>query len=285
MIDYPKLWRRWESDFERPARVTAVRELGWGEARYQIKNSGAADMIEALYAGEVFILRGAFASDWMRETIAKVIAWRASRASEFHRMLDGCPDFHRTIDDETGRKYSIRQCKHAHYFYRWNGDPLALYPEVDRVWRPLKLLMGLDAHEYEANRPRDGVVDRIQVVRYPPGAGYLEPHADAHEHQRVFISGYMSRRGRDYTGGGFYLVKGDGSAMNIEDGIEVGDICIGYASVMHGVAPCDGLPDWSAQDGRWFLSIYSNASDHMPKRATAAPARLRIPGTLPVGVE
>ncbi len=103
------------------------------------------------------------------------------------------------------------------------------------------------------------------MVRYPPAIGYLEPHVDAWQHQRCFFSVYMSKRGVDYQGGGFYFVDAKGAAQYLEDQIDVGDVCLGHANLLHGVAPCDRdkTPDWNAADGRWFLSLYSNASDEV----------------------
>lgn len=281
---YERLWKGWEGDFDRPTRATAIRVLPWERVREEITSGHASDIIADLYAGELLILRGAFPAKFMREIRGKVIAWQVGRPSEFHKMVDGCPDFHRIIDHETGLKYAFRQCKHSTYFYRWNADPLGIYEFIDARWRVLKVLMGLDSHEYERNRCSDGVVDRIQVVRYPPGAGYLEPHADPHAHQRVFISGYMGKRGLDYKGGGFYMVDERDQKLDVESHIEAGDIAIGYATVVHGVAPCEGVCDWTKPDGRWFLSLYSNATDHVPNRATGSPVRLSVPDTLPAGV-
>lgn len=278
---YLKRWQAWEVAFQRPTRATGFSALDFEDVRFQIVDGGAADLIETLYSGEVLILRGAFPAKWMRDLKRKTVAWREGRPSEFYKMLEGSPDFHRVIDHEAGLKYAFRQCKHSAYFYRWNEDPLHVFADIDARWRPLKTLMGLDAREYERNTPKDGVVDRVQVVRYPPGAGYLEPHSDPYLHQRLFISGYMSKRGVDYQGGGFYLVGEGNKVIDLEGEIEVGDIAIGYASVMHGVAPCRGECDWLSDDGRWFLSLYSNATDTVRNRHTAAPARLNLPGVLP----
>ena len=44
--------------------------------------------------------------------------------------------------------------------------------------RRTRFLMGLRPDEYEKNTPKDGVVDRIQIVQYPPRVGFLEPHSD-----------------------------------------------------------------------------------------------------------
>lgn len=235
-----------------------------GKARF------AREFVHSTLGGDAWILKGAFASNFMRTMRKKVIAWCAERPSEFHKMLDGSPDFHRVIDESVSALYSIKAGKHSAYFYRWNDDPLDLWPTVTSRWRVVKRAMGLASTAYEANLPSDGVVDRIQVVRYPPAIGFLEPHVDAHEHQRFFFSGYMSKRGVDYEGGGFYFLRGE-EKVEIEDRLEVGDVCIGYASLKHGVAPCDlhKTPSWEAHDGRWFLSMYSNASDAMKDRATA----------------
>lgn len=286
-MTYLDRWRHYEANFQRPARAGAVRDVRYAdfiEAIFDRDDAEIGDMIESLFAGEVILLRGAFPAEWMRELKAKTVAWRAVRDSQFHKMVEGSPDFHRIITHEDGLKYAFRQCKHSAYFYRWNEDPLGVFQAINARWRPIKTLMGLAPLEYERNTPKDGVVDRVQVVRYPPGAGYLEPHQDPWKHQRLFISGYMSRRGVDYEGGGFYLVGENDQVIDLEDRIEVGDVAIGYATVMHGVAPCHGECDWALDDGRWFLSLYSNATDTVANRHTGTPVRLNLPDVLPEGV-
>lgn len=224
--------------------------------------------IRALYGGHLWVLRNAFTADFIKTLRARTIRWMQANPSGFHKMLEGSPDFHRVITPEKGKKYAFQCCKHSAYFYNWNTDPLGIKDEVYRVWRPMKLLMGHKPDKYEHNTPKDGVVDRIQVVRYPPGDGMLATHADPFLHQRCFVSGIMSKRGVDYHGGGFYLMNRAGEKVSIEDDLNVGDVVIGYATVHHGVDPCEGICDWDATDGRWFLSMYSNASDEVKHRHT-----------------
>ena len=71
--------------------------------------------------------------------------------------------------------------------------------------------------------------------------------------------------------------------MEAEEAIDVGDAGIGYATIYHGVAPCnrDKEPNWDSIEGRWFLSMYSNASDEVENRHTGHPVKLDIPGVLP----
>ena len=219
-------------------------------------------MVESLYAGDAWLMRGAFHKEFCRKMVSDTISWTRSREPSFHKMLDGVPDFHRMIDQETGKKYAFPQCKHSAYFFRWNSDPLGIWPEVTRVWRVVKQAMGLSPVEYENNIPSTGPVDRIQVVRYPPSIGGLVTHQDPFQDQRCFISGYLSKRGVDYEGGGFYFIGPDGK-VDAESQFDVGDLCIGYATVMHGVDPCDigKSPNWGGTDGRWFLGLYTNSPD------------------------
>lgn len=240
-------------------------------------------IVRSLYAGDVYIIRNAFDPAWMRDLQRRAFEYGQSSPSSFHKMLEGCPDFHRVIDLEAGKKYSFNVCKHSCFFYPWNRDPLAVFPAINERWRVVKALMGLAPTEYESNTPKQGVVDRVQIAQYPSRIGFLEPHSDPYKHQRLFFSGYMTKRGVDYEGGGFYLVgKGD-KVVQVEDGIEVGDVGIGYATVYHGVAPCnrDDEPKWDSPAGRWFLSMYSNASDEYPDRHTGHPVKLNLEGVLP----
>ena len=281
---YRNIWEQLEDKFPRPNRFRNLITLSYEEFKYRVENNIAVSMINSLYSGDAYLIKNGFPQDFIFRLQQEVHEYCKEHPSEFYKMLEGTPDFHRQIDLETGKNYSIASCKHSCYFYRWNNDPLNVYETIDERWRILKVLMGLQYNEYENNTPKDGVVDRIQVVRYPPSLGYLEPHTDAYEHQRLIFSGYMSKRGLDYNGGGFYLINGENEVINIEDQIDVGDFLFCYASVYHGVAPCEGECDWDKDNGRWFLSMYSNTSDEVENRFTAAPVKLDIPEVLPIEV-
>ena len=121
------------------------------------------------------------------------------------------------------------------------------------------------------NTPKDGVVDRIQIVKYPSKYGFLEPHSDPYKFQRLFISGYMSKKGKDFLGGGFYVLSKKNKILDVEKKINIGDMGLGYATIIHGVAPVNRKiePDLNdPKDGRWFLSMYSNQSDEVKIRHT-----------------
>ena len=96
----------------------------------------------------------------------------------------------------------------------------------------------------------------------------------------------MSKKGVDFEGLGFYLVGRNNKIIEVEDMIDVGDVGIGYATVYHGVAPVNTNkePNWNdVNDGRWFLSMYSNESDAVKSRHTgySVSEKLMLKGVTP----
>lgn len=276
----------WQQAHVAPDRLRYTRVMDWPDFESGVvaeEDYFVLTIVNSILMGDAWIIKGAFSEEFITGMKERCVEWEREREESFHKMLDGCPDFHRKIDSETGKKYSILSCKHSAYFFRWNDDPLGIWPTITARWRVLKLAMGMYANAYEHHKPSDGATDRIQIVRYPPAIGYLEPHRDAAIYQPCFVSGYMSKRGVDYQGGGFYFVDEDNKARFAEDTIDVGDICIGHANLLHGVAPCDRdkTPSWEASDGRWFLGLYSNPSDYEEKRNTSKPEKINVEGVMP----
>ena len=273
---FKSAWENREKKFPLPTRANKIEIVNYEEFKKKVLNE-KKDFVEeittSLFSGDVYILKGAYTKEFMVHLREKTFSYFKDTPSKFHKMLEGSPDFHRKIDLETGKKYALRLCKHSFYFYPWNNDPLNLFKPIYERWRIIKKLMGLNPTEYENNTPKDGVIDRIQVVHYPSKIGFLEPHTDPHKHQRLFHSAYMSKKGIDFKGLGFYLIGKNNKIIEVEDLIDIGDIGIGYATVYHGVAPVNinKKPDWDdVNDGRWFLSMYSNETDIYEKRHTSS---------------
>ena len=269
-------WKNLEKNNSIPTKLNNVLILDFNEVKKKIieeDQNFIKKITKSLFDGDFYILKNAFTKESMVNLRKKSFELYKSKPSEFHKMLEGAPDFHRVIDIEIGKKYAIKMCKHSFYFYPWNEDPLKIFEPIYERWRVVKKLMGLNAREYESNTPKDGVVDRIQVVQYPSKVGYLEPHTDPHQHQRLFFSGYMSKQGEDFEGLGFYLINKNNEIVEVEHQIETGDVGIGYSTIYHGVAPVNinKIPNWeNGEDGRWFLSMFSNASDEVKSRVTSA---------------
>ncbi len=271
---YNNIWNLFEEKYPLPRKSRDIIEMEFEEFREIINSDNETKvnkLIENLYNGDFYLIKHAFSKRFLERIKKDCFNFFLNKPSEFYKMLEGTPDFQRKIDLETGKNYSFQRCSHSFYFYRWNRDPINLFNEIDKKWRLVKKLMGLDSHAYEKNTPKNGVVDRVQLVKYPSSIGYLEPHSDPYKYQKLFISGYMSKKDIDFKGLGFYLIDVNDKIVEIENRIELGDLGLGYATVQHGVAPVNmhKKPDWNdIDDGRWFLSMYSNQSDEVKDRHT-----------------
>lgn len=271
---YQSAWDSLEKKFPYPKKVRKVKTVDYNKFKQDVLNESPTfveEITSSLFSGDIYILKGAYTKEFMENLKVKTFLHFKDKPSEFHKMLEGCPDFHRKIDLKDGAAYSFNVCKHSFYFYPWNNDPLNLFKPIYERWRIIKKLMGLKPTEYENNTPKNGVIDRIQIVQYPSKIGYLEPHSDPYKYQKFFFSGFMSKKGVDFQGLGFYLLDQNDDIVVAEDLIDVGDIGIGFATIHHGVAPVNKNkePNWNdVNDGRWFLSMYSNESDEVKNRHT-----------------
>jgi hypothetical protein len=231
------------------------------------------EIIKKLYLGKIYIIKNSFDEKFVNKIKNDFLNFTKSKPSEFHKMKENCPDFHRIIDEEVTNLYSMRAIKHSAYFFPWNKNQYNLFPAIYKKWRLLKFLGGRKYDEFENNTPINGVVDRIQVLRYPVG-GELVTHSDPFHNQRMFISIYLSKRDKDsdYQEGGFYSLGNSNDEIDLEPYIDAGDIGFGYATIKHGVKKINGNStdyDWESKKGRWFIGLYSNDSDEISNRKTS----------------
>jgi hypothetical protein len=271
---YKRHWEQLEANGEGPKFASAIIEMDYNE--FAAKTCEAdpkfiKEITESLYSGEAYILKSAISKKTCQYIIDKTIETRKNSPSEFYKMLDGVPNFHRIIDSETTKKYSTRAVRHSFYFFRWNNDILNVWQLVTPIWRVLKYVGGFDKTIYEKNIPSDLIVDRLQVVRYPSGGGGLKTHIDAYHNQKLIFGIMLSERGKNYKNGGFYVMNSDNQIWDMENKIESGDIVTCYPTIEHGVVDVEPEVklDWESNDGRWFVGFYSNDTNYVQNRQTS----------------
>ena len=262
-----------------PTRFRSLHEIEYPTFREKVLTQDPAyvtSVTRSLYDGDVHIIRGALSKAFIGEIKRQTVEYCSDKQSTFHKMLEGCSDFQRIIDAEAAKKYTFKMIKRSCYFFPWNDDPLKLFKPLWERWGLLKFLGGRPIDEYERNTPKDGVVDRIQIVCYPSGSGMLDLHSDPYLLQPLMLAVFMSKRGEDFEAGGFYVIGPRNKRIDIEDQMEVGDMLVVYPTVVHGVAVIDPHKpvDWGAWQGRWFLSMASNASDEVKNRHSPYAVKL-----------
>ena len=266
-------WENIEKNYKRPtfARKLVIENCdAFAKKVFSEDKAIIKKLVKSLYFGDVYLLKKAFSKNFCNTLIKGAWKINKNQKKSFYKIKENCPNFHRLIDEKITKKYSANHIKHAFYFFPWNKDPINMYKKIYKKWRLFKFLGGFRANEYEKNTPKDGVIDRFQIVHYPAGAGWLETHSDPFHNQRVIISGFLSQRNKDYKTGGFYYYKKNNEIIDCDDYIETGDMLTSYATVLHGVSQIDSKEkvNYNSPKGRWFLGLYSNDSDMVKKRKT-----------------
>jgi len=273
-----KYWNYLEQKYPSPRYVGKVKDLKFEDLKKAIDNKNEnylKKMIKNMYINkEAYILKYSATKKLKATIIDLVNHYKKTRKTSFHKMLDGTPNFHRVIDKDITKKYSLFAIKHSFYFYNWNIKSKLekeLKNGVYRHWRYVKSLAGNGKNKFEKNIPSDGQIDRLQIVRYPAGGGELRDHIDPRKNQRVVSGIIMSKIGKDFLKGGFYFKSSKSKKINIEKRLEEGDAVIFYGSIAHGVEKVDPQEKliWNSNKGRWFIGMFVNDSDHVHNRITA----------------
>lgn len=252
-------------------RNTVVMEFSeFRDKVYSNDQKNVDQLAESLFNGDVYVLKRAFPPEFLLNLKKKAHEIGEKKSESYHPMIDGVPDQHRIIDHEVSKNYTYTANRHSYFFFKWNGDPLKMFDEVNERWRVFKYLGGFPKDMYENNLPHDGVIDRIQLAHYPAGGGGLEPHQDPILNQKVIIGGIISKRGIDYKTGGIFFMNSKKERVEVEEHLDIGDMFCAYPTVVHGVNPVDShIPlDWKSDAGRWFLGLYSNDSNYKTNRVS-----------------
>jgi hypothetical protein len=272
-----KYWEKIESKKNPPTFVKKISLIRFESLKKKINKKNEfylKNLIKKMYEGEAFIVRKA-AKNKLKETIIKLAKYYdKTRKSSFHKMFDGTPNFHRIIDKKITKKYSLYAIKHSYFFYNWNIKTKLekkFKDGVYRHWRYIKFLAGNKKFEFERNIPSQCQIDRLQIVNYPHGGGELRDHVDPRQNQRIVSGLIMSKIGKDFEKGGFYFRDKNNKKMNIEHKLEIGDSVMFYGSIVHGVDAVDPNKklNWKSYDGRWFVGMFVNDSNHVKNRITA----------------
>jgi len=273
-----KLWNRYEKKTNLPNYLKKINIYNYEDFKEKIfsnSNKFAEEIVLSLLSGNAIILKNAFEKSFLSHLKNELSKIFLNSKSEFHKIVEHCPNFYRNITADLSKKYAFKQIKHTHYFFPWNEDFNKLYFETFKKWQVIKYLSGYKKNAFEKNTPKNGIVDRIQIVKYPFNIGNQVLHQDPYLYQKFFISVYMSKKGKDYIDGGMYFVDQSGNKIDLEELIDIGDLAFGFATLHHGVDITKILENQKedSSSGRWFMGLYSTVSDYVKNRHTGNPVK------------
>ena len=261
-----------------PSRCSGIIEISYDEFKSlsdKFNHDTATKFVSHFLDGKVLIIKKAFSEDFVQEIKSKVKKFWLENPDAYHEMREDCPDYHRIITPEKAKNYAVGAVRHTTYFFPWNNDPCKFNERIYERWRYSKYIAGLNFREYENNTPRDGSIDRIQIVCYPPKYGGVEKHVDTTSNSLIAIScHFSSRNSSEFSTGGFYCLGNDNEKIDIEKYISLGDMSLFCPTIEHGVHPIDlespaKKYDWNSGIGRWWMGLFTNDSNMKKKRKTS----------------
>ncbi len=278
MNRFNNIWNKFLKKKKMPQYYTGLRQISYEEFQLFKSNFNlekAENLIEDILSGKLLLVKGVFKKEFVQFIKKEIIKFWKNNPNTFHEMREGCPDYHRIITPEIAKNYSVGAVRHTTYFFPWNNDPCGFNKEIYERWRLSKFVAGLNEDEFENNTPKDGSVDRIQIVCYPPKFGGVETHTDTSSNCNLAISCYLSsKKNKDFKSGGFYCLDQKKDKVDIEQFIDEGDISLFCPTIEHGVEPIDQEYqntdyDWNSGVGRWWMGLFTNDSNEKKHRKTS----------------
>ena len=113
-------WETIEDPETQPRSLRKLKTLDFAEFKNNVLSQEQAfvdDLVDSLYAGDAYILKNAFPKNYLSDLISRTFEYGKQSESTYHPMLEGCPDFHKIIDEEAAKKFSYSAVRHSFFFF------------------------------------------------------------------------------------------------------------------------------------------------------------------------
>ena len=129
--NYKAIWEKLEASKKRPKYASEIITVNYDEFAADVEKQDddfVNKIVISLFKGDIYILKNGFPKVFMESLRDKVFKiWNSSETS-FHKIVEGCPDFHRKQDEKIAKKYVFESVRHSYYWFHWNGDPMSVIP-------------------------------------------------------------------------------------------------------------------------------------------------------------
>jgi len=232
------------------------------------------EIIQNMFLGDSLVIKNVFDKETINNLKNEIynLEIESTESKENLKILEDCPNYHKSNKKEDLATVldNYDETAHSHFFFRWNGDNLNIFKHFEELWNSIKIISGLNAGDYKKNTPKDLVVDRIQVLRYPLNKGYITTHCDLPAWQKLNMGICLSEKGDDFDLGGLYLLDKNEKKINIEENLKIGDCFCWVPSIFHGVDvpknKNNDNPEWNSKKGRWQAIALTVQSHYVKDR-------------------
>ncbi len=219
--------------------------------------------------GEIYVLRSAFDTKDLKKIFYQKINSEVE-SSNSTKMVEGIENIFYKSDTSGIGDYTTND--YSWYFFPWNNDDTVLSQLMQPFFDQVILLNGYDPKEIIKNTPKDGIIQRMQLIYYPLGSGHISLHKDPVNITKVTCGVYITSFGQDYDEGGFYVYNQKKEKIYIDHKINSGDLILFYNGLFHGV---DRVLKNNSEDesgskyyGRCFLNLSLLQSHEVNNRQT-----------------
>lgn len=239
-----------------------IKTYDYFEFKNKLKSSNfIINCIDQLSKGSIIILKNSINSEFLD-----------SMKEKLNKILNNENPINPKI--KTGIKNGYYISKHldssgyktvdkSFYFFSWNKDFTGIYKKIINIYKPLKILNGLEANEITKNRPKDGVIERVHIINYPLNSGLISQHYDPINVSIFNFGIYATEYGKDYDKGGFFVLKKNKKKLFIDKKVKKTDIVLFFPSLIHGVDKVRNTKT-THSNGRWFVNV-NHAQSHEVK--------------------
>ena len=209
-----------------------------------------------LQKGKSVIVRNVLPRSYCRDIVEYLSRLRTGTIPTYEPLTNKTPNHFRINHNDS--RASVSGYFEQFNFFMHNQDIMDLFKEIGHVFRlkdKLSHLMSGRKTQYDSMNPPKGYISRIGFQFYPKGKGYLSEHCDyAGDNQLIVPTIILSKRGQDYSTGGFYYRTEDGLIIDPEPYIDIGDIILFNPRLAHGVERIsyDSTYNWKSCEGRWM---------------------------------
>jgi len=184
--------------------------------------------------GNILILKSAFRKEDLRKLFKKIYK-QPKKPAKNTKMLDGIKNIYYKSNSTKNKNYSTYD--HTWYFFPWNKDKFGLVRLVQEYFDRIISFNLYDIKIIKKNTPKDGIVQRCQLLYYPFDKGHISPHQDPTNITKVTCGIYITSFKLDYDHGGFYVFNKNDKKIFIDHKINSGDLILFYNGLVHGVEP------------------------------------------------
>lgn len=221
---------------------------------YEYKSLVPSQVFADVMAGNIGVIHKVFDEEHGAQAIADAIAFSKAVPSFDTKGGTAAPDpwenSHR-LDNNPALS------KTKHIFHTFNLEDLHALKSnpITFIFARLRQIDNALCGERGSHDSRHKVTGprfHPQIIHYPRGGGYFDPHTHSLEPQKIGLIASLSKRGEDYrTGGTRFWV--DGKEVDAEPAQNVGSVTLFRYDLPHSVSEVDSDHplEFGTKTGRW----------------------------------